>query len=263
MTLERGAIALLATILLSIVPVGQASADGGSYDPFVKIVRPGGGSTFRGAVPYGAIRVNAFDRDVGRRSGAGIQQVVLTIRDARTGAIVSRKRERWAPFDFGVRLKEGRYTLNARAKATRGAGGTWSHRSIAVTVDDSGARLKKPRSVVVRHKAAAESLRAVNRTRANAGVGPVSLAPGMSDYAYYWSAEMVRTGFRHSSGGYAENIAWHSDRTMGPKRAARTFNRMWVNSSGHFANMIHPSHDKVGIGLFRNKRGWFATHVFG
>lgn len=262
MLIKRVAIALIATSLLSTAHVGQASAGANSFDPVVKIVRPAGGAKFAGAVPYGAIRVKAFDRDVGRSNGDGIQRVVLTIRNAKTGEVVRRRTERWAPYDFAANLKQGRYTLIARAKATTRAGGTWSRTSIVIRVDDTSAPLKQPRSVVTREKAAAASLKALNRTRAKAGVGPVSLSTKMSDFAYWWSREMTRSGFRHSTARYAENIAQHSNDGLTPKQAAETFNRMWVNSSGHYANMTKRSHTKVGIGLLRNKSGWWATHVF-
>jgi hypothetical protein len=261
MSSKRVAIALLAAVLVSIVPVGQASA-GDSFDPSVSFVHPVGGATFAGAVPYGAIRVAAFDRDVGQHLGDGIGRVVLTIRDVRTGAIVRRKTELWAPYEFSARLKDGRYRLIARAKATSGAGGTWARTSIVITVDHSRARLKQPLSVVRRLRAARASLRALNETRAQVGLDPVSMAPRMSDFAYRWSRQMAGSSFRHSSAGYAENIAWHSDDTLTPKQAARTFNRMWVNSPGHYANMTNGSYEKVGIGLFRNKGGWWATHDF-
>jgi uncharacterized protein YkwD len=37
---------------------------------------------------------------------------------------------------------------------------------------------------------------------------------------------------------------------------------MWVDSSGHFRNMIDPHLTRVGIGLHRAGSGWWATHVF-
>ena len=262
MSLRRIAVALLAASLLAGVHVGEAAA-GTTHAPKAAFVRPSGGARFAGSVPYGAIRVTAFDRDVGRDNGNGIQRVVLTVRNAATGNIVVRRTERWAPYDFAVTLKQGRYTLNARAKSTTRAGGTWSKKtSITVTVDNGRAKLAKPASVITRQKAAAASLAALNRTRKNAGVDPVAMNTKMSDFAYHWSRKMVATGFRHSSARWAENIAWHSDDGMGPKKAAETFNRMWVNSSGHYTNMTNGGHDRVGIGLFRHKSGWWATHVF-
>ncbi len=84
----------------------------------------------------------------------------------------------------------------------------------------------------------------------------------MSAFALDWSAEMSRSGFRHSSGPYAENIVWYSDASMTPEQAARAFHDSWVNSPGHYRNMTNPGWTRVGIGLFRDASGWWGTHVF-
>ncbi|MFW2332224.1 CAP domain-containing protein [Ilumatobacter sp.] len=109
--------------------------------------------------------------------------------------------------------------------------------------------------------AAAESLALLNQLRAAHGAGPVTYDANMSAQAMAWSQEMSRSGFRHSSLGYAENIAWHSQSSMSPSVAATTLHNMWVNSPGHFQNMINPRWTKVGIGLHQGG-GWWGTHVF-
>jgi hypothetical protein len=110
--------------------------------------------------------------------------------------------------------------------------------------------------------AAARSLALLNQLRAAHGAGPVTYDPGMSSQATAWSQEMARSGFRHSSLGYAENIAMHSASWMTPTEAASTMHDMWVNSSGHFRNMTNPSWTKVGIGFHVDGSGWWGTHVF-
>jgi len=110
--------------------------------------------------------------------------------------------------------------------------------------------------------AAAQSLALLNQLRAAHGVGPVTYDPGMSAQALAWSQEMSRSGFRHSSLGYAENIARHSQSSMDPTVAATTLHNMWVDSSGHFRNMIDPRWTRVGIGLHVDGSGWLGTHVF-
>jgi uncharacterized protein YkwD len=84
----------------------------------------------------------------------------------------------------------------------------------------------------------------------------------MSAQAQAWSQEMSRTGFRHSGGGYAENIAWHSSSSLSPSEAAATLHTMWVNSSGHLSNMIDPRWTRVGIGFHVDGSGWYGTHTF-
>jgi hypothetical protein len=110
--------------------------------------------------------------------------------------------------------------------------------------------------------AAARSLELLNELRAANGVGPVAYDTGMSAQARRWSQEMSRSGFRHSSLGYAENIVWHSRSSMSATEAATTLHGMWVKSSGHFQNMINPRWTKVGIGLHVDGSGWWGTHVF-
>jgi uncharacterized protein YkwD len=84
----------------------------------------------------------------------------------------------------------------------------------------------------------------------------------MSAQALAWSQEMARSGFRHSGIGYAENIAWHSQASMSPATAAMTLHDMWVNSPGHFRNMLDPRWTRVGIGFHVDGSGWYGTHMF-
>ena len=84
----------------------------------------------------------------------------------------------------------------------------------------------------------------------------------MSTFAVEWSQEMIRSGVRHSSGPYGENIAWHSNGNMTPQAAAQHFDNAWTNSPGHYANMTSTRYTHVGIGLVPHESGWWATHVF-
>lgn len=111
-------------------------------------------------------------------------------------------------------------------------------------------------------QAAAVSLAQLNATRANVGLPPLTLDSTMSTFATNWSTEMISSGFRHSSGPYGENIAWHSNGNMSPEQAAQHFNSAWVDSPGHYANMTNDRYTHVGIGLVPHASGWWATHVF-
>lgn len=73
---------------------------------------------------------------------------------------------------------------------------------------------------------------------------------------------MRQSGFRHSSGRWAENIVWHSNDNLTPEEAAAQFHEMWVNSPGHFANMTNPRWTVAGVGLYHDETGWWGTHVF-
>ena len=84
----------------------------------------------------------------------------------------------------------------------------------------------------------------------------------MAVFARNWSATMAVSGFRHSGGPYAENIAYIGSSNLGGQEAAATLHQMWVDSSGHYANMVNAGYTRVGIGFFRNGSGWWATQVF-
>ena len=120
----------------------------------------------------------------------------------------------------------------------------------------------RPDTPVPSDAAAATSLALLNQLRAEHGVGQVTYDPGMSAAALAWSQEMSRSGFRHSSAGYAENIAWHSLSAMSPETAATELHDMWVDSSGHYRNMLDPRWTRVGIGLHVDGTGWYGTHMF-
>jgi len=111
-------------------------------------------------------------------------------------------------------------------------------------------------------QAAAQALLLLNQLRAAHGVAPVVLDAGMSDYALSWSQTMARTGFRHSGGPYAENIAWHSLSVMTPVEAATTLHNMWVGSPGHLNNMLDPRWTRVGLGFYNDASGWWGTQEF-
>lgn len=112
-------------------------------------------------------------------------------------------------------------------------------------------------------QAEAASLALLNQLRASLGLGALAASDQeMSSFARSWSAEMSRTGFRHSSAGWAENIVWHSSNRMTPQEAAARFHDMWVNSPGHYRNMTNPNWTVAGVGLYRDAGGWWGTHVF-
>ncbi|MCP3989479.1 MAG: CAP domain-containing protein [Actinomycetia bacterium] len=103
----------------------------------------------------------------------------------------------------------------------------------------------------------------LNELRASLGLGKVaSVDAEMSSFARSWSREMRESGFRHSSAQWSENIVWWSDENMTPEEAAAKFHEMWVNSSGHYANMTKPKWTVVGIGFHHDESGWWGTHVF-
>jgi hypothetical protein len=151
----------------------------------------------------------------------------------------------------------------------------YTHRAAHLVVDVVGdhpaasayspltpARLLDTRSDDPHVVAAEHSLALLNQLRVANGRNALILDPNMSATALSWSQQMSLSGFRHSGGPYAENIAWHSASWMTPVEAASTLHRMWVDSPGHLANMLDPRWTRVGIGMHNDAGGWWGTHVF-
>jgi uncharacterized protein YkwD len=283
-------------LLTAAIPgrCGPLSPDGSGDDggdPVVSFVAPADGTVVTEHLEYGSIQVRASDPDAGPTDGDGIRSVKLVVTNAETGEYVTGRTERWSTYDFGPDLPDGVYLIEATARSRRSAGGESTTTAMTLTVDlDGSAPFETappetappetappetappetaPPETAPPETAPPEvgdatgaSLAALNATRANAGLAPVALNSEMSGFALSWSQEMSSSGFRHSDGPYAENIAWTSDDSLSAAAAGAYFNDAWVNSPGHFANMTNPNWTEVGIGLHRESSGWWATHVF-
>ncbi|MDH4147738.1 MAG: CAP domain-containing protein, partial [Acidimicrobiia bacterium] len=124
------------------------------------------------------------------------------------------------------------------------------------------------------NEAEVASLAALSAERAKVGLAALRPDAQLSAYARGWAQEMRNSGFRHSSNqallglmsgtrsSVGENIAWHSDASMTPEQAAATFQEMWRNSPGHYANQVNTAWTEAGIGLYLDSSGWWAVHVF-
>jgi len=109
----------------------------------------------------------------------------------------------------------------------------------------------------------AQSFDLLDQLRSGLGVGRLTRDTTMDAFARDWSRTMASTGaFEHSNGPYGENIAFTSDTRMSADDAAQLFHDLWVNSPGHYANMVETSYTEFGAGLFLNDRGWYGTQVF-
>ena len=88
-----------------------------------------------------------------------------------------------------------------------------------------------------------------NSERQKRGLPALRLDRRLMESARRQANWMARTGvFRHGNSGYAENIA------MG-QRSSRDVVVAWMNSSGHFRNMMNRGHGVIGIGSYRGKNG--------
>jgi uncharacterized protein YkwD len=119
-------------------------------------------------------------------------------------------------------------------------------------------------------KVAQDLFQRLNDERAARGRPSLQWDCGLANYSKAWSGEMSRTGFRHSNiasllnGGrlswVGENIAW----TRGAGVGSSTLHTMWMQSPGHRDNMLSPTYNVVGIGVYCAADGTvWATQNFG
>ncbi len=84
---------------------------------------------------YGTIQVEAHDSSYGTGNGDGIRRVHLKITDDASSQLVARRTEWWPTYDFGPRLPDGTYTLEATAVSRSGERKTITR---TLTVNTSG-----------------------------------------------------------------------------------------------------------------------------
>jgi uncharacterized protein YkwD len=105
---------------------------------------------------------------------------------------------------------------------------------------------------------ASRSLELVNQARAGNGARPVALEAALQRKAQGWADHMSSTGkLVHSDlraglpSGWCsagENIAYASG-------DADQIHQMWMNSSGHRANILNAQFTHIGIGATRDSQG--------
>ncbi len=167
----------------------------------------------------------------------------------------------------GITAGTSRTTFEPDRPVTRGEAATFLYRlagSPPVVLDGDGqCSSSQPDAADLIGRAEARSYELLNDLRASVGVGALQRDETMDDFARNWSRTMSESGvFAHSSGPYGENIVWWSNENLTPEDAAQRFHEMWVSSSGHYRNMTSGPYTTVGIGLWRDHRGWHGTHVF-
>ena len=113
----------------------------------------------------------------------------------------------------------------------------------------------------------------VNELRASLGLRPVTRYAQLDSIAQDWSQQMAsRNSMSHRpkfASGYprgwssaSENVAMRGG-SGGGDIGARLFEQ-WRNSPGHYANMVAPDANALGIGLAYNSatKSWYATQNF-
>ena len=112
----------------------------------------------------------------------------------------------------------------------------------------------------------------INAARADAGVTPLIMASDIVSEVRGWSVWMSKNEFRHTTTAerYAilpegtftsgENIAWRRD---GSQADCAEIHSMFMNSSGHRANILRSSWRYVGLGAYyAGNNEWWVTEMF-
>ena len=118
-------------------------------------------------------------------------------------------------------------------------------------------------------------LRKVNELRAQQGLGSVTRYTQLDSVAQGWSEQMaVQRSMGHNpsfadqypSGwaGASENVAMRGGSALSGDVGAQIFEQ-WLHSPGHYANMVAPDANALGIGMAYNSstKSWYATQNFG
>ncbi len=104
----------------------------------------------------------------------------------------------------------------------------------------------------------------INELRASKGLGPLQVNANLTDKARAWSAGMAAAGkIWHStlSDGVTED--WKKlGENVGMGGSVDGLHRAFVNSPGHYANLVDPAFTHVGIGIVMNGSTIYVTEVF-
>ena len=113
----------------------------------------------------------------------------------------------------------------------------------------------------------------INQERANAGVGSVTISNTVSRLAYV-RAQELRQSWSHTR---PDGRAWHtvfSDYGVSMGRgiaenlaytgidSPENVVDLWMNSSGHRANMLNGSHTEIGIAVFYSGGNYYICTLY-
>ena len=65
----------------------------------------------------------------------------------------------------------------------------------------------------------------------------------------------------HSYSSSGENVAMNSSKGSS-KSIAKSFHIMWMKSPGHRANILNSNFSLIGVGVIKNKSGYYSTQLF-
>ncbi|WP_341769426.1 CAP domain-containing protein [Actinomyces bowdenii] len=146
--------------------------------------------------------------------------------------------------------------------------------AVAVQAEPPAAVGVRPSAITAEGAGYAQTvLDKVNELRASQGLQPVTRFVELDNVAQGWTEQMAAGGFLEHNpsfsqsypagwSGASENIAT----TGGPSSTADVGTMMfelWLNSPGHYKNMVDPDANAIGIGFALDSKGsWYATQNF-
>jgi len=106
-------------------------------------------------------------------------------------------------------------------------------------------------------------LKLVNSSRKKHDLQKMHLNRGLSRLARKHSKRMASENriFHDPHAGF-ENIGEIYHPGLSDWELAVSFHRQWMSSSGHRANILHPSNNSIGIGVARRGNHFYATQKF-
>lgn len=146
-----------------------------------------------------------------------------------------------------------------------------TNEGIATEVSDNEITCGDTDTVCLMEKQIFES---TNKKRAEKGLAPYKYSAQISSEARKWSCTMLSTGNMTHNGVQqrfaktdylmgGENIAYRVIRSgESASQAGEVMNQNWVNSPGHYANMIAPEFRFIGVGVCLNGRRMTGTQMF-
>lgn len=112
----------------------------------------------------------------------------------------------------------------------------------------------------------------INTDRVDHGVGTLEMAYDLNQEVRAYSVKMAGEGdLRHMTSSernpilptgtvtWGENVAWHSNPNLAH---CSTIHSMFMNSSGHRANILSPNKDFVSLGVHVGGNGTWVTELF-
>lgn len=106
----------------------------------------------------------------------------------------------------------------------------------------------------------------INDDRAAAGVAGLSWSGGLANTARAWATYLADNNCTGSEIGHStlwkngENLYWISGGS-GSGLASRA-NTAFMNSAGHYANLVRPTFHSVGVGIAHGDGGWYVVQNY-